>query len=515
MVSSFGRIAALRAAIFVTASTYVSYGISIIVGAIVARSLGPTGYGEYAYVVWLTGLLVILANNGITTSGIRFVSECLGRQRADLAGHVHAWLSKRQTVALLLVLALFIGWAVWLPTPQWHIPLLQFMAVITICVIAKTRYIFDVSIAKGYGNFGIDPLTTTVSAVGSGVVSVVLASMHAPVIAFILLFVVTSLGISACGAWLTRRAGVLALPGQIDPELRGQVRQHLFWTAVLAVSVGLGTRSIETYLLADKFGPEAVAFYTVAGNLMRGSADLLTVGLGAVLLPAMSRAHGAGGIERVRPIFSDSLRYLTFLGLLLAGAGALCAEPVVRIMYGARYLPAVPVLQAMMICMGITLSEATTGTLLTTTGRQRARASIVLGNLITAATLAILLVPRYGLMGATASYVISRVAYSLVVGVHSLRATGTPLPADRLLRLLASAGVAAAAALGLLQVWSDSIAWLLASVLYAVLFVVVSVLIRAWTPHDVDVALAFSAKLPGARIWANPLLVFWRQRFTH
>jgi hypothetical protein len=101
------------------------------------------------------------------------------------------------------------------------------------------------------------------------------------------------------------------------------------------------------------------------------------------------------------------------------------------------------------------------------------------------------------------------------VGVHALRATGTALPANRLLRLLASAGIAMAAAIGLLQFWSDSIAWLLASALYSIVFVLISVLIRAWTPHDVDVAMAFSAKLPGARIWAGPMLVFWRNRFTH
>lgn len=44
MSSRFGRIAALQAAFFVTASTYIAYAISIVVSAVVARSLGPADW---------------------------------------------------------------------------------------------------------------------------------------------------------------------------------------------------------------------------------------------------------------------------------------------------------------------------------------------------------------------------------------------------------------------------------------------------------------------------------------
>ena len=515
MTNSFGRTAALRAAFFVTVSTYISYGISIVVGAIVARALGPAVYGQYAYIIWLTGVLVILANNGLTTSGIRFVSESLGRDRLDQAGRLYAWLYRRQIASVALVLALFAAWAIWLPTPQWQMNLTQFLLIVSVCVYAKTLYIFKVSIAKGHGNFRIDPYTTTLSSVLSGTAALLLAWRHAGVLSYVLLFVVTSVGIAVFGSWLLRRHGIRREPGAVEPSLLIELRRHLFWTTVLAVSVGLGMRSIETYILASKFGPEPVAFYTVAGGLMRGSAELLTVGLSAVLMPAMSHAYGGGGVERVRPIFSDSLRYLTFLGLLLAGAGALCADPVVRVIYGTKYLPMIPVLQAMLICTGITLSEATTGTLLTTTGRQRDRASIVVGNFFVAITLALLLVPRYGLMGATMSYVITRVIYSIVVGIHALHSTGTPLPGVRLLRLLLAAAAAGAAALGVVEAMQGIIRWIVSAALYSVLLVLLSILLRAWTPRDVDMAISFSASAPRALAWTHPLFQMWRRRLTH
>lgn len=515
MNSSFGRIAALQAAFFVTASTYIAYGISIVVGAIVARSLGPADYGEYAYIIFLTGLLVTLANNGLNTSGIRFVSENLGRGRPDQAARVHKWLSIRQILSIALVLGAFTIWAIWLPQKQWRMNMTLFLVVVLVCVYTKARYIFDVSIGKGHGNFRIEPYTTTFSSILSGAAALFLAWRHAPVSSFVILFLITSVGIYLSGSWMMHRAGIKPESGAPEPSVLAELRAHLFWTAVLAISIALGTRSIETYLLASKFGPEQVAYYTIAGGLMRGSADLLTVGLSAVLLPAMSRAFGAGGVERVRPIFSDSLRYLTFLGLLLAGGGALWADPVVRLIYGTKYLAAIPVLQAMLICMGVSLSEATTGTLLTTTGRQRARAWIVVGNLVVAGTLAFLLVPRYGLLGATLSYVIGRVAYSIVVGVHALYSTGTKLPGSRLLRLVASAGAGLAVAFGIVRLLPGTAGWLIAGVAYGIVMILASVLLRAWTPHDVDLAITLGGRAPGVLARIQPLLELWRRHFTH
>jgi O-antigen/teichoic acid export membrane protein len=514
MTSRFGRIAALQAAVFVTASTYIAYAISILVSAVVARSLGPADYGQYAYFVFIVGLLVMLANNGLTTSAIRFVSECLGRERADLAARVHGKTRRWQLLSVAIVLALFALWSIFTPPTGIRMPLAYYLAAVLICVLTKTLYVFGVSIAKGYGNFRIEPYTTLIFAVLSGIASLLLAWRGAAVPSYVALFAATSIGIFACGSVLLRRSGIRPEAGALEAPLDAELRAHLLWTLLLAFSGALGTRSIETWLLAQRFGPEPVAYYTIAGNLMRGSAEMLTVGLSAVLMPAMSRAFGGGGVERVRPIFSDSIRYLTFLGLLLAGYGALWADPIVRLMYGERFLATIPVLQIMLITAGATLSEASTGALLTTTGRQRSRAGIFVLNLAVSATLAFLLVPRFGLLGATLSFVGARLAFCALIGIYALRATRTPLPTGPLLRLLAAALIAGTAAFGLTVLQPGIAGWLFAGVLYALLFLLLSVLLRAWTPHDVDLALQVAERAPRLLSWLRPALELWRRRFT-
>jgi O-antigen/teichoic acid export membrane protein len=514
MTSRFGRIAALQAAFFVTASTYIAYAISIVVSAVVARSLGPADYGQYAYLVFIVGLLVMLANHGLTTSAIRFVSECLGRERADQAARVHGKTHRWQLLSVAIVLALFAVWTLLTPPTSMRMPLAYYLAAVLICVLTKSLYVFGVSIAKGYGNFHIEPYTTLIFAVLSGVASLLLAWRGAAVPSYVALFAATSIGIYVCGSVLLRRSGIRPQAGALEAPVGAELRTHLLWTMLLAFSGALGTRSIETWLLAQRFGPEPVAYYTIAGSLMRGSAEMLTVGLSAVLMPAMSRAFGGGGVERVRPIFSDSIRYLTFLGLLLAGYGALWADPIVRLMYGERFLATIPVLQIMLITAGATLSEASTGALLTTTGRQRSRAGIFVLNLAVSATLAFLLVPRFGLLGATLSFVGARLAFCALIGIYALRATRTPLPTGPLLRLLAAALIAGTAAFGLTVLQPGIAGWLFAGVLYALLFLLLSVLLRAWTPHDVDLALQVAERAPRLLSWLRPALELWRRRFT-
>ncbi len=106
---------------------------------------------------------------------------------------------------------------------------------------------------------------------------------------------------------------------------------------VLAFVAALSNKSVETLLLNRFAGAEAVGFFTIGASLTRGGVELLSSGLTTILMPTMAHAFGAGGIERVNRIASNAMRYYQFVGLLLAGVGVFWAEPVIAVMYGARY----------------------------------------------------------------------------------------------------------------------------------------------------------------------------------
>lgn len=108
MGNQFGAKAMLRSALLMTGSTYVAYAAGLITSMLIARGLGPADYGRYAYLIWLSGVLVLLMNHGLTTSAIRFISESLGRQDSHGARSLHRWFQTRQGWSVVVVGALFL-----------------------------------------------------------------------------------------------------------------------------------------------------------------------------------------------------------------------------------------------------------------------------------------------------------------------------------------------------------------------------------------------------------------------
>ena len=187
MSNQFGAKAMLRSALLMTGSTYVAYAAGLVASMLVARGLGPADFGRYAYLIWLSGVLVLLMNHGLTTSAIRFVSESLGRD--DLAGAqaLHRWFQKRQGWSILLIGALFLLGVPILKPAGWEGHLTYFAFVALVASATKAWYLFSISVAKGHGRFGVEASSvcalSLVNLVGAGI----MVMMGVPLGGFMLL----------------------------------------------------------------------------------------------------------------------------------------------------------------------------------------------------------------------------------------------------------------------------------------------------------------------------------------
>ena len=481
-----GRQSAFRGVALLTAATPVSFGLGLIASAVIARALGPELFGRYAYLVWLSGLLVLLANNALPTTGIRFVSESIGRQSRDLAGIVHRWLGVRQAICAAVVAALAVGSVPFIdghasPDQAWTVA-----ALVAIGVAAKSRYLFDVSIAKGYGRYAVEAVSAlAVGAVNLGCV-LLLAAAGASLVHFVAAFSAAGIGYAIVAAGLNRRAGLVPVHGRLDAALQDRVNRHLAWTVLLTTTGLVSSRSIETFLLNAVAGPAEVGFFAIAAALTRGGTGLLTSGLSAVLMPSMAHAFGAQGPRRVATLLSDAVRYFQFAGLLLAGVGVLWSEPVVRLLYGPAFLPVVDVVRIMLLVAGAALAGDAFGAVLTTTDHQRARAVIAVASVVLSAAAAFALVPRFGLIGAVAAHALSTLAiHALTVGLVN-RIMETRLPLRELALQFGSAVVAGTVAWTVVAVTPGITGQWLAGIAYALVLPAASIIARAWTGADAD-----------------------------
>ncbi len=496
MSHAFSKQVVFRSVLMVTGSTYVNYASGLLVSTLIARSLGPADYGRYSYLVWLCGVLIIFFTNGLTTSGIRFVSESLGRGESGVAEDVHGWLQKGYYASLAIVALAFCACVRWLEPAGWEGHLWAFAAIALVSAVAKAHYLFRVSIAKGYGLFGIDAATTSTMSILGLLGTVVLAIAGASLDAYVMLFAAVSLGHAIVAQVLARRARIVPRHEAVDPALARRIHQHLWWTIVLTMVGALTNKSLETFLLNKWDGPEAVGFFLIAAALTRGGIDLLCSGLNSVLMSAMSHAFGVGGIERVNRILIDALRYFVFLGLLLAGVGVLWAYPVITIMYGTKFGQAAFVLQMMVLVGGLTLVEGVFGAVLSTTDNQRARVAASVLYVIVTAAAAFSLVPAYGLMGAIWAHVLSRSLVTLAIGIGTTRMLRIRLPYAEIARLLGAATCGAVATLPVLLVSLNLVAQFVAGIAFAIAYAGTSVLLRAWHQRDLQLFDSVAQRIP-------------------
>ncbi len=479
----FNADSAMRSAVVVMVSTYVAFALGLVTSALVARSLGPEDFGRYSYLVWLVGLLVVLGNNGLPTTAIKFVSEALGRDAIGSAREVHGLLERRSWLFLgILSLAFFALAPFFLPT-GWEKARWVFMAIAVFSVVTKAGYIFKVSVAKGYGRFDVEAWTTIAASALNVVAVGVLMALRAPLLAFMALFAAMCLVHLLLSAAMLRRGGIVAARTAAVPSDR--VRRHLFWTAMVTIVYGLSNRAIETYMLNRFAGPAAVGHFSIAHALSGAGISLLASGLTTILMPMMSHGLGAGGPGRVNQIMAASLRYFTFLGLLAAGMGAFLSAPVVELMYGTRYAPAVPALQALFVVAGATIADGAFYALFATMDLQRERVVLTMASVLVTLLLSLVLIPRFGLAGAVCAYAATRVFVFAGLVAWTRRATDLDIPWKELLLLYLSALLAAASALAVAAAWDGYWADIACCALFAGIFVSTTLLLKAWYAEDV------------------------------
>lgn len=512
MNKPFSRVVALKAAALMATSTYVTVALGLVVSSLIARGLGPEDYGRYAYLLWLSGLLVMLGNNGLGITAIRFVSECLGRGQTDEAANVHGWLRRRQWISVAAVLASMLFALPWLKPSGWDGRMDILIAVLVVSVLAKSIYMFDVSVAKGHRAFWVEAWSTMIMSLLYATGVAILVVIKAGLNEYLLFFACICVGHVIVTLPMLRRGEIAAGNGPCDEALIGRIKPHLAWTVVQMVVATLSNKTMETFLLNSLIGPAEIGYFTIAGNLARGGVELVSSSLTTVLMPAMAHAYGAGGIRQVNVIVSDALRYCLFLGLILAGLGLAWSSIGVMLMYGPKYEAVIDVLRIMVVVGGLTLMESAFGALLSTTENQHVRAQVALLSVVISTLTAIALVPAFGLMGAVMSYALSRVLVFAYVARAVTKRLDITLPLTAL-RRLALSGAAAAALPGLLAWWIPTVPMqTFCGVLYVALLVAASVRFDAWQHKDVSLLLTVARKKPSLTGRLIPPLERWAAR---
>ncbi|MET0226038.1 MAG: polysaccharide biosynthesis C-terminal domain-containing protein [Dokdonella sp.] len=504
------RAQAMRNTLFSSVGIYTEYFLGMIVSIVIARHLGPNDFGTYSLVVWLVACGVTATNAGTTTTMIKFIAEVRGGGREDLLHPLIAYLRRAQAMFLGVVLVL--GSAAFLLAGGELAPGFNHWMLCGLLVFAvalRAPYMLNIAVAKGFERFGATAtiaLATTPLNLGMILVA---WFMRAPIEVFLGIFAVSSVLFYAISRWQVRGLmPAITTHGALPAELMRRVHRHMRFVAVIS-TVGFFTASETEVLFLNLLDtPAGAGQFKVAYQLATGAALLLPGVFSAVLLPMMARAFSEGKAVAARR-FVASTTYLTLLAAPLVGFGFVFSDATITVLYGPAYHAADIVLTACLLASSITVISNAATSLLVSADQQQSVLARVVGCGVLKIILDILLVGRYGLVGATAAYLVVSIIGAAVTIALALRISEARLHGSRLLRITLAIVIASLLVSPLRALDPPLLAMLGGIAGLGIVYALLTLLLGCWTETDIDYFSSLHQKLLRGRPAALAAFLRW------
>lgn len=478
------RMAALRSMALVSVSTYVEYALGLFISVWIARALGPADFGRYAFTVWLCGWLMVCSNHALTTSSTKFIAEAYGADQPEVASHISQRLMRIQLWSCAVVIALFFAGVAIVQPQEWAGFIVPISVLVAIGVVAKANYSLLVAISKGQEHF--EPVS--IATVISGVIMLALVGLatwfRGGLLTFVGIFAISCLTLNLINRMAYRRYCLPFGVGGVPAEMSTRMTRHLRLTAVLVLLIALKTNTIEVFLLNTYANSTAVGFFAIAGTLTRGAVELFSVGLTTTLLPYMARAFGQRGHSQATRVLSEATRFYWATGLMIAGLGFVTTPGLVTLMYGNKYVDAIPAIEVTLVLAGLLLITNSIAAFQVVTDRQGDRLRISAAALIINVVLGFSLIPHFGLLGAVLCYAGTRLAELAICTFYIRRVASAGLPVGMMMRLLVVGLVATSAGWLVAVVTPGHFAFITGAVAFVAVFLPASFLVRYWSEED-------------------------------
>lgn len=375
-----------------------TYGVSLPLGVVTARLLGPHDKGTYTLLL-LCSTLFVYCSLGLSTAGIYYVRRKLMRLD-EVVGNL---LCMGLLLSVLASLA-YASVALVSPVSWFHdIPLsLRASIIILGSVALLTSYMSDMLLAAGdMRGYNLANIIQDVTQAG-GLVAFLTLSQHALPAA--VLAYATSMVIALAVAFI--RLGRLT---RIRLRWRWSLLRRLFSYGLRSHTtalLNLGNLRLDSFLTSLLVGVTAVGYYAVATSLVEviWQLPLAVSGILFPLAAGQRTAEASGKLVAVITRRTLLLVVVSCIGLLIASRFLLPA------LFGAAYLPAlVPLWFLLPGMIGLTLYKTLYTYLL---ARNYPSIGILSTGLALVATLSLdlLLIPQMGIVGAA---IASSIAYTI------------------------------------------------------------------------------------------------------
>jgi O-antigen/teichoic acid export membrane protein/SAM-dependent methyltransferase len=420
--------------------------LGILAAILIARYLGPTDMGQYAFLMWLIDLAVTALSTGMPTTVTRYTAEAFGGDRAWVAGALLRIIAGRQ-LALALGACALIGLAGWSPwvAPRWSVLLLLGAASIPSLVLSGTLsgFLAGAQAFQLQARLAVWQLVLQVVLI----MAAVAADLGTPgILVAHALANLAYVAAAACLVWrIGRSRGAFESAAVLPRNLRSDVVRYARDLILLMLLDAIVWQRSEVMFLQHFSASAEVAYYAVAFGLVF-QVSRIPYQASTVLFPVFSEFVGSGESEALGDLHLKSLRAVVLIGAPLFFGLAVIAPELVVLLYGDTYGPAAPVLRILALGGLISSFALASPAVLHAAKATRplVRQAVIAAGVDIGA--ALVLVPLAGSVGAALANAAAQATGSVLVIVAAVRITAQRIAVGPLARIVGASLIMAALA---------------------------------------------------------------------
>lgn len=407
----------LRGALGVGALKLVSLPLTLAASILLARGLGPEGYGQYTFVIAVITLLALPVGPGLGHLVTREVAKYQHAQEwklfRGLLRRAHQWVVFGSAFIACLIAVLASANASWELNDRWTLLLLATLLLpmlglnaLRSATLRGLRKVFYAQLPELLARPGLHLVIAG---------SLLLAGTLNPATALASQIAATALAFGL-GAWLLLRHR----PAEISRCY--PVYRHKQWGGALipfTLLAAVGTLNGEIGILVlGWLGSDAEV---AALRISQSGAMLVMFSLAIVnqvISPHITRAYRDNDQKRLQSLSRQSARGALLVAIPIALPFVFLGGPIVELVYGESYREPVP-LPLAILTVGQLLNVAfgSVGMFLTMTGFERDTLIGQVVALMVNAIAAVLLIPNFGAVGAALSVSFGLVTWNVVLAV--------------------------------------------------------------------------------------------------
>lgn len=397
--------------------------LEFVAGLMLARILGASRYGVYAYVMAWIGVLAVPAAAGFDRLLIREVATRKARHDwPAIKGLLRFSTSVVLTCALSIaaVLCLLSGYLAH-GAQDLRTGLLWGSLLLPLIAYARVRQ----AMLQGLGHVVAGQIPETLVQPGTFVLAVAalyLTTGHPQIGSEGLLLQVGAAGIACLVGVVLLRARIPAAVVEASPRFlrREWIFQALPFVWLLAMNMAL--MNLDTLVLGALQGPGDVGVYRVASQMAALVMFPLTA-INLITAPKIAAFYGAGDLNRLQATVRHGARLAFAGGAVIAVLLVVLGRPALR-MFGSEFEDGYKALVILVLGYLANSAVGVAGYVLIMTKFERIAALLFMLAVLTDFTLCSLLIPKIGIDGAAIGTTVSIILLGLLMAVFTRRRLG-------------------------------------------------------------------------------------------